>query len=1519
MKGTSATMSARHLLRATSTCFFLALVVVALFPGTPAAADDAPRKIVFLAGEMDDHPHGTHEYERAVLLLQHLLETAPNVRGISTEAHFGGWPEDPATLEDADTIVLISGGPDHDEAHHPFLHGDRLSVIGEQMARGCGLVVIHWGVFVPVARGGPEFLDWIGGFFDYESGPPEGSWYSAIQTVTNEVTLPEPNHPVVRGVQAFELREEYYYKIRFREEDPRWTPLLQTAIPGEEELQTFGWAVEREDGGRGFGFTGGHFYDNYFHEPFQRVLLNAILWTAHVPVPEEGVQPQTHDAIRALILTGHHYPGHLWPATTEALRQGLEQDPRVLVTVVEDPEFLASPELRDFDVIVQNYNNWDRPGLSEAAQQGLKAYLRDGGAMSIVHFANGAWHFSLPEAPDSDWPEYRERIVARTWNHDGPSGHDHYGEFTVEIADPAHPIMEGAEDFDIVDELYFRQEGEVPIHVLATARSEITGEDEPQAFTYEYEGARMFQTVLGHDAQALMTPGLARLVRRGTVWAAGRAPADFPPQAGRASRPDPAAMGAPDPPVVAEPPPSDPYVEGRFGDALNTRVSPLMVLGRDEYTEPPLTVEAWAKLDTKESFNVVVSNEDKGSGTHWEIYAFAGSGYFSAYFPGYSPSTIQTSVDIVTGDWHYLAMTFDGGEVALFVDGVEAARQAVSRVPGMARQPGPLYIGQARHGPDQVPCFGLVDELRISERIRGIDGIPDAPFEADADTVGLWRFDEDPGPPLADHGRFANNAVRTPGPEWTPTRSRRAYTEEWELDTDEDWLDDRLQYMDVGRFFTGAFETPQLAGFPRTYKGIAVKLGDDGEQAMLFDTLLMRYAAGWEGNFLSFSPVRFGLIGLPTPGDAISFRTEQAPGWARAGDFTDPRPRDYGPLPKGMPRYKGLYLHGERVVFTYDLGGAVVLDSPWAVSHGGTTAFTRSIETEALDAPYHVRLFSAPGAEQREEIVEERPVRIAEGEGRITAAALIAEGSGAAFVEGVDEVDLVLEAGAEGHRLKVLLWEGAAEDLDAFLQLVHASDGPEDLRALTEPGPGRWAAPIGVESTRGADDYAYAVDSIGVPFDNPHEALMFTSDLGFLPNGDLVVSTVHGDVWLVSGIDEDLANVTWKRFATGLYQPLGVEVVDDAIYVLCRDQIVRLHDRNGNGEADFYEVFNNELEVTGGGHAYAFSLERDSEGYFYFIKSGNRETAHGGAMLRVSPDGETLEVFAEGYRHPNGMGIGPGDFISSADNEGNWVPATPLSKVEQGGFYGYEPAYRGEEDPADAWRPPFLWLPREADNSSGSQVWIDSDDWGPLSNQMLHFSFGRARKFLVMMDTVDGTLQGAAAPLPFRFLSGSMRATRSPHDGHLYVTGLDGWLTAGVQDGMLQRVRYTGAEANLPVAVRIHEDGIAIGFSEPLLEAPSPEDFTIHQWNYRWSGQYGSPHFSVANPEEEGEDFLAVNAVEISEDRRTVFLKIDSLQAVMQMRIAYTLETEGGSAMAGPIYLSIKELRPPLGGLPRGR
>ena len=734
--------------------------------------------------------------------------------------------------------------------------------------------------------------------------------------------------------------------------------------------------------------------------------------------------------------------------------------------------------------------------------------------------------------------------------------------------------------------------------------------------------------------------------------------------------------------------------------------------------------------------------------------------------------------------------------------------------------------------------------------------------------------------------------------------------------TEQDSVDNRLQQMDVGRFYSATIWTPK----EMTLKGIAVRIGEKSEASILFDTELLRVVCGWTGEFLEFNPARYGIIGPPKVGKEIAFHSPRQPGWSREGAFKDPRPKPFGPLPREWAKYRGLHLHGDRVVFEYTVGPqpVVVLESPWVETVGDRKVFTRELEI-------------APSTSELELLVGETGSKVE----LVADAAVVTMDRG----DGNRPITAKVVPHDKVVTLKLLFPISASSVLkNEELETQRSQSSQRSLKALTQPGPARWTHEITTRGVVSDKTDALVVDTLTLPFDNPYKALMFVgghdffSRLGLrpdpasgrdgVPTYDAALCTLHGDVWLVSGVDAKLEKLTWKRFATGLFQPLGLKIVKNQIYVVGRDQITRLHDLNGDGEADWYENFNNDGQVTANGHEYVTCLETDRDGWFYFLK-GNADgaTDHDGSLLRVSPDGQKLEVVATGFRNANGMGIGPAqadghEILTVAPQEGEWTPGSAIFEVVRGGFHGYTPSAHRQPLPTEFIQP-LCWIPRLQDNSCGGQVWVPPDRWGSLGGQLLHLSYGTSRMFLVPRESVPNAVrppvvQGATVSLPLSFDSGVMRGRFHLNHEHLYVSGLRGWVSNAAQDGCWQRVRFTGRPLDLPLKVTAHENGILLTFTDPLdpTTAEDPDNYRIQRWNYRWSAAYGSPEFKVSSPTQEGRDEVEVISATLHPKlaANAVFLELPKMQPVHQLSISLSLKSADGRPIERRIDATINSI-----------
>ena len=254
---------------------------------------EEPKKIVFIAGP-PSHGPGEHEHRAGCLLLKSCLD---RVSGVTSVVYSNGWPEDPsAAFKDAVALVVYSDGG----GGHPLLRDDRLQTVGELLKKGVGFCCLHYAVEPTKEKGQREFLDWLGGCFeiDWSVNP---TWTADFQSF--------PQHPISRGVNPFKLHDEWYFHMRFRDGMEDVTPILNAVAPASTmnrydgphegnpavrasvkngEIQHMAWACQRPDGGRGSVLPVATSQE-LGHDDLRKLVLNAILWTAKVEVPAEGV------------------------------------------------------------------------------------------------------------------------------------------------------------------------------------------------------------------------------------------------------------------------------------------------------------------------------------------------------------------------------------------------------------------------------------------------------------------------------------------------------------------------------------------------------------------------------------------------------------------------------------------------------------------------------------------------------------------------------------------------------------------------------------------------------------------------------------------------------------------------------------------------------------------------------------------------------------------------------------------------------------------------------------------------------------------------------------------------------------------------------------------------------------------------------------------------------------------------------------------------------------------------------
>ncbi|MEZ6090185.1 MAG: plastocyanin/azurin family copper-binding protein [Pirellulaceae bacterium] len=470
-----------------------------------------------------------------------------------------------------------------------------------------------------------------------------------------------------------------------------------------------------------------------------------------------------------------------------------------------------------------------------------------------------------------------------------------------------------------------------------------------------------------------------------------------------------------------------------------------------------------------------------------------------------------------------------------------------------------------------------------------------------------------------------------------------------------------------------------------------------------------------------------------------------------------------------------------------------------------------------------------------------------------------------------------------------------------FVREVAPAD-EHSMRRVLSGGPSQWPQVLSTKILMGSGK-PYAVDRIEVPLDNPWNVPMFFGGIDFLNDGSAMVCTMQGDVWHVSGLVDngevsEATTARWRRFASGLHHALGLVVAEGNVYVQCRDQLMRLTDFNGDGEADFYECINKAFVTSAAGHDYICGLQRDNAGNFY-TASGNQ------GLLRLSPDGKQATVLASGFRNPDGLGLVPETeashrLLTVPVSEGNWTPASMIFAIED---EDPNSAYAGYGGPRDGQPPtlPLAYLPRGIDNSSGGQTFVSSERFGPLKGQLIHLSSGAGSWFVLLRDRVGTQRQGAIIPMAGDFSSGVHRGRFNRADGQFYAAGMSGWGSYTVADGCLERVRFSGERAQIPIDFHLHENGIRITFAEAIdvgVATDVRQQFA-QCWNYRYSGGYGSPEFSTTHPGVPGHDPLPIASAHALPDGRSLFLELPELQPCNQLHLRLHVN-EDESLSCGP-------------------
>ena len=685
-------------------------------------------------------------------------------------------------------------------------------------------------------------------------------------------------------------------------------------------------------------------------------------------------------------------------------------------------------------------------------------------------------------------------------------------------------------------------------------------------------------------------------------------------------------------------------------------------------------------------------------------------------------------------------------------------------------------------------------------------------------------------------------------------------------------------------FFTQTVDARKFGVEPQvdnlTPRGIVVCVGNGVFGC--FDPDLLRWALIWrqtgEGEYLTMDGMASGSYRLPNrkaaPGQKELPRPlgepllalPLLPGVGVGGAMLqDPRERGLaevgevglGPVSSELGRFSGIRCEGSMVRLEYMVGGVAVVER--LVADGG--GVSRLVEVGPRTRPILLRTGAGDDAWLR-----------------------LADSQKTSF-----------------HRIRI--------GNDGSIRVEAA-----DSLGAKVPVTRRWPEVVVPEPVHiSARDAAWVFDDVPLPMPNPWRRNVRPVDLEFFETGRAAVLTFDGDVWLVDGLGKNQAS--WRRFASGLNEPQSLCVQGGVLHVFDRNGIVRLLDLDGDGEADWYENFSNIVAQSAETRNYPMDLIAAKDGGFYVALGGQIGSTigrHNGVIAKVSADGKSYRIVASGFRQPYLGYDEETGILTASDQQGNWKPATPVYRVEEGAYYGFQPEKYGANarHPAPI-APPEVWIPHFVNQSGASQIWLKGRggsgvQMAGLNGALIHIGYGRPEIFSVLLDAERQ--QGAVVPVVGGFPSGLLNGRVHPQDGKLYVAGFQIFGSTGSRVGGIYRVRPGGAPDVLPREVLADRRGILMRFDVPLPQEVVRDvgRYSVDRWNYRQTHQYGSGNYRT-DREEAGQEALEISSVMLSEDGRSLFLGIPKMGLSHSLRVTYRAPLAGVDRVEN-VYLTVRGL-----------
>lgn len=400
------------------------------------------------------------------------------------------------------------------------------------------------------------------------------------------------------------------------------------------------------------------------------------------------------------------------------------------------------------------------------------------------------------------------------------------------------------------------------------------------------------------------------------------------------------------------------------------------------------------------------------------------------------------------------------------------------------------------------------------------------------------------------------------------------------------------------------------------------------------------------------------------------------------------------------------------------------------------------------------------------------------------------------------------------------------------------------------------------------------------------------------------VVTFDGDLWKVTGLKTH-QNLIWKRVASGLHEPQSIAIKNDNLFSFTRNGLIKLNNPRGSDRFIGYKNYNNQFAQSTETREFPMDMVVDHKGHFYLAKGGQQGSTpgiHNGSILKIVNRKKPATVYARGLRQAYLGYHEKGDWISASDQQGNWVPSTPLLRIERNGFYGHKTKFEREPTP-DRINEPLLWMPHKVLQSGAGQIYLKNNSF--MAGKMIYLDFFRSQLAIPYFDNDENPSQAGFSVIPIP-LDGPILKGEENSDGSLWMTGMKIWGSNSDEWASLCRVQFHSYPDSIPYSGKALKNGILLEFSNPIQE-DEPMSFAMRKWNYKRTASYGSGYFN--SKDEPGFDLVNFQKLFLSKDKKKLFFAMDDVLPIHQIELNYSLSIFKSETkpISGQIYFTVNQ------------